>query len=93
MHCVKEDDVERSEGADYSAAHEQQERIIEFIVFFNLVRNQRGRKGNPGSHDDEPQINTIHANMIVEANGGHPCHLLDELVAENPLLEAKQQKE
>ncbi len=93
MHGIEEDNIQRGKGADYSAAHEQEERIVEFILLIDFVRDQRGGKGNPCGHDDETQIDAIHADMIVESDRGNPGYLVDELIPFDSGLEAEKEEE
>src|ERR1035441_3626863 len=81
MEEVKEKQVERGEGAQDAARHNKQKDIELLLALLYFPRDAGRGERHDGTHEDQSHINAVHANVVANAQAGHPGNLLLELVA------------
>ena len=86
MERVEEEEVERRECAEDAAGHHHEQQVIELLVRFDFPRHARRRERYDGAHEDQPDVDAIHTDEIVDAERFDPRNALDELVAADASL-------
>ena len=81
MQKIKEEQIQRRESAEDAARHHQQEDIKLLLPRLNFPRAKRGRKGDDGSHQNQADIQSIHTDVVADAQRGDPGNLIHETVS------------
>ena len=69
---IKEEQVERSEGAEDAARHNEQQDVEFLLALFNLPGDTGGCERDNGPHQDQPNVNAVHTKLAGHAERFHP---------------------
>ena len=75
---IKEEQVERRERAEDAAAHHQQQDVKFLFARLDFPRAARGREGDDGAHQNQADVQAVHADVIADAERFDPRNLLLE---------------
>src|ERR1039457_5952487 len=78
---IEEEQVERRERAQDTAAHYQQQDVEFLLTRLDFPRAARGGEGDNRAHQNQTDIQAVHADVIADAERFDPLDLLLELVA------------
>ncbi len=81
MQEIKEEQIQRREGAEDAPAHHQQQDVKFLLAFLDFPRATRRGEGDDGAHQNQPDVQAVHADVITDAEGFDPRDLLHKAVA------------
>jgi len=90
MEEVEAEEIERGKGAENAAGHDQQQEVELFFALPDFPGDAGRGEGHERPHQDQADVDAIHADVVAEAQAAHPRHLLLKLVAGGGGVKAKE---
>ncbi len=87
---VEEEQVERSEGPEDSARHDEEQYVELLLALLDFPGNTGRREGDDGTHQYQADVDAVHADVVTDAESGYPGKELLELVALSAGLELQE---
>ena len=78
---VKEEQVQRREGAEDAARHDQQEDVKLLLPLLDFPGNASGGERDDCGHENQAQVDAVDTHIIADAEGFNPRPLVDEPVS------------
>ena len=78
---IKEEQVKRRECAEDAAAHHKQQDVKFLFARLDFPRAERGGEGDNRAHQNQADVQAVHADVVADAERFDPRDLLFKLVA------------
>ena len=72
MEEVEEEQVERGEGAQDAARHDQQQDVELLLALLDLPGDAGRGEGDDGAHQDQADVDAVHADVVADAQAASP---------------------